>query len=266
MSETTTTEAPQDAPEATQADAAPPEQQTTQEPQSDATEAAQTDTEPKSKEPPWFMKRINDMTRRNAEVLRELELAKAELEIARRGREMAAGDTTDQTTKPPVSVDEAAIQAAAKRLRDEERANEARSALISNGVKELGADTWNERTQMLAAMGAQDNPAFMDALLELPDAAPKLIATLTDEPERLSALLAKRPAALAAELGVMAAALTAAKPRALSAAPAPVQPVRSPRQVAAPDIYDPKMTPREFIALRNKTAPPHLGGPRRRSA
>jgi hypothetical protein len=97
----------------------------------------------------------------------------------------------------------------------------------------------------------------MEALVDLPGAH-KLVVALADEPDKLQVLLAKRPTAMAAEMGRMAAELANAKPKPISKAPAPVSPIGNGR--AQPDADVTKMTAKEYIAWRNKTAPRHLGG------
>lgn len=204
------------------------------------------------KEPPWFMKRINDMNRRNADLAREMEALKQERDLLRQAK------PDDGATKPadkPITRDE--IRAEAQRIAAEERFNEQRQALITEGAKEHGQDTWNAKTQVIAALGALDVPAFMEALVDLP-AAHKLVVALADEPDKLQTLLAKRPTAMAAEMGRMAAELAMQKPKTLSKTPAPPNTIGSGRAAPPPDTS--KMTAKEYIAFRARTAPKHLGG------
>lgn len=238
-------ETPAEAMQATEATEAPeaPEQ---------PTEAAE---EPKKQaEPPWFMKRIDAMNRRNADLARELAALKAQQQEP----------THPEMPEMPQSLTEQAIQAEVDRRTAQNEFNAARAAVINGGVQEFGAETWNAKTQMIASMGATDNTAFMEALVELPDAH-KLVAALADDPDRLVSLLNKRPQAMATAMGLMSAemAIAAPKPR-ISNAPAPVKPIAARGAQAEADPA--KMTTKEFIEYRNRTAPRHLGGARGRRA
>jgi hypothetical protein len=211
------------------------------------------------------MKRIDAMNRRNADLARELAALKAQQAELASGRTLETATPTEAPTAP-ATLDQQAIEAAAEKKLAERTFNEHRAALIQNGVKELGPEAWNQKTDMLAKMGALDVPAFMDALLEVPEAH-RLVAALADDPDRLMGLMGKRPAAMAAEMGRMAAEMTAPKTARLSSAPAPVQPLNTRGGAKEPDIYDTKnMSTREWIEHRNRTASAKLGGPRRRSA
>lgn len=177
------------------------------------------------------------------------------------GREKPDGDGAPKPA--PTAITPEAVRVEARRMREEERVTERRTSLISDGVKELGEAAWNEKTSIIASLGATENAAFMQALMEMPN-APKLVAALADDSDRLSALLGKSPVAMAAEMGRMAAELdTKPEPKpALSGAPKPVTPVTG-RTVPEPTVYDPKLSMKEYVALRQKEAPRHLGGARK---
>ncbi len=150
------------------------------------------------------------------------------------------------------------ILAEARRIVAEERLAERRNTIVQAGVKEFGTDAWNEKSAVLHAMGALDRPDFMEALLDQDDAH-QLIATLADDPDQLQAILAKRPASMAAAIGRLAAEMNAQTPKPeISKAPAPIKPLTTARSVPPPDPA--KMTEREYIEYRNRTAPKHLGG------
>ncbi len=140
---------------------------------------------------------------------------------------------------------------------------EKRQVIIDGGVKEFGEKVWNERTEMLTAMGALRRQEFLDALVDIPDGH-KLVAHLVDDPDVLRFLLDKRPAAMAAHMGRIAAELAVAetvKPKAISNAPPPVRPVGAGRVQPPPDMATlAKNDMKAYIELRNKTAPRHLGG------
>jgi hypothetical protein len=76
------------------------------------------------------------------------------------------------------------------------------------------------------------------------------------------ALLRKSPAAMAAHLGRLDAKMeTTAAPRA-SSAPKPPAPLRTPAVQPEPDLYDEKLSMKEWAALWDKQAPRSLGGRR----
>lgn len=237
-----------------------PEPQTEQEEPEQPTEAVEAPKEPQApKEPPWFMKRIDAMNRRNADLAREL----AALKQQQAPGQLEPTQPTDNQPKAPAELTQQAIRAEAERLRAEEDYKAALKSVIDGGAKEYGAQDWNAKTQLVAGLGATDNPAFMEALVALPDAH-KLVASLADDPDRLSTLLAKRPAAMAAEMGRMAAAMESAPAKpVLSKAPAPVKPIASRGTAAEPDPS--KMSMKEYVAWREANAPRNLGGKRQRA-
>lgn len=207
-----------------------------------------------------------DPARRNAAHLRarvtEANRRAAEMEAENhRLREMLAAQGKDpgepDADKP---LTQAQIEARAEQLLAERLMATERVKIIQAGVKEYGREMWDERTETLLAMGALARPEFMEALVDLPNAHQVIIA-LADDPDQLSALLAKRPAAMAATMGRIAAGLTVTeqqpKPE-ISRVPAPVRPVTHGRVAPAPDPA--KMSAREYIEYRNRTAPKHLGG------
>lgn len=254
MSETVTETAPEAGAEAAPATEDTTPQTAAETPSEAATEATETEQAEEKKPADWRELALKRETRLKHEARRELEQLRAELAL------MKAGRQDDAPPRAPANADDAAVLARAEALRAQERMNEQRMALIQQGVKEHGQDAWNEKTNIVAQLGATDNPAFMEALLDIPEAH-KLVVELADNPDRLTALLAKRPAAMAAEMGRMAAEIAAPKTKALSSAPAPVKPITSRATTAEPDPA--KMSMKEYIAWREKNAPSRLGGRRR---
>jgi hypothetical protein len=164
------------------------------------------------------------------------------------------GDPAPRTTPTDAEIDRRAAERVAQREFDGRR-----QSLIQQGMKELGPDAWTEKTDILGSLGATENPAFMQALVELPGAH-KLVAKLADDADGLMALLAKSPVAMAAEMGRMAAEIDRTPARPLSNAPRPAAPINTPAVVPEPDVHDEKLSMAEYVALRRKTAPRHLGG------
>src|SRR6478752_2429446 len=87
-----------------------------------ATEAQEQPQEPKKPtEPPWFMKRIDAMNRRNADLARELAALRAQQSELKSGQL----EPTEQP-KQPETLTEQAIQAEVERRTAQARFNEAR--------------------------------------------------------------------------------------------------------------------------------------------
>jgi hypothetical protein len=115
---------------------------------------------------------------------------------------------------------------------------------------------------VLHGLGATQNAAFMQALVELPNAS-QLVAHLADDTDELLTLLNKSPVQMAAAMGRMAAAMPAdtssrASEKPLSAAPKPVKQVTAPAVVKEPTAYDASLSMADYVKLRAKTAPRHL--------
>jgi hypothetical protein len=248
--------------------AAPPVAETpapeTPAPEPELTEEQKAEAAKTAKKQADIQKRMNAITRRGAEAERERDRLREELAATRALLEARKPDGEAAPTPEPTRTPSPdAVKIEAQRLREEERFQERTRELIANGAKELTPAVWDEKTEVLAQMGATQNPAFMQALAELPDGH-KLVAHLAADLDGLQTLLAKPPVAMAAEMGRMLAQITAAPPRTLSTAPKPPPAPRGTSQ-AEPDVYDEKLSMKEYVALRRKQAPTHLGGERRRA-
>ncbi len=208
-------------------------------------------------------RRFAILTAKKAEADRRADEAEQRAQDAEK-RAAAAEALLNPDAKPaapdrrPMSQDD--VRKAARELIAEQQFNERRGALILAGTKEFGADEWNAKTGIVATLGAFEAPGFMQAIVELDDGH-KVVAALAEDVDAMERILALPPVAMAAKLGRMSAELAAPpRPKALSAAPAPVGSVTG-RAQATPDIYNTaSMTEAEWMALRTKTAPKHLGG------
>jgi hypothetical protein len=163
-----------------------------------------------------------------------------------------------ETPQPTGSQD---VEARAREIVEQQAFNQRRDAVVMKGNKEFGGEAWKEKTDALGAMGAYDNPAFLRALVDVPDAH-KVAAHLADDPDALAALLSKPPLTMATEMGRMSAELSRPAARPVSQAPRPVTPVTTPAVVPEPTAYDENLSMADYVALRRKTAPRHLGGSR----
>lgn len=218
-------------------------------------EAAQDETKPSEEvqNKAWFKQQraaIARQTRIAADARRELALAKSELDMLRAGK-------TPDPAETQATLTQTQIDAAAERKIAERETAQAKAALIAAGVKEMTAPVWDEKTGILQTLGALETPGFLDALLDIPE-APKLVSYLADEPDELAALLAKSPTKMATAMGRMAERLSVDTPKPISKVAAPIKPVGPGRVTPIPDVT--KMSAKEYIEFRDRTAPKHLGG------
>src|SRR6185312_468387 len=218
-----------------------------EEPQSTPDPAPETPAEPSTPEPERKPRRTD---RHVANLTARLATERAEREAAERRAE--AAEALLQATKPEgerhttvpaaAPVDRAAVRA-------EIEFDTRLKSVISAGQKEF--PDWGERTEILHGLGATQNPAFMQALVELPNAT-KIVSALSEDPDALVDILNKSPTAMAAQLGRMDARMeTAAKPT-LSAAPRPLPKVETPTVVKEASIYDENLSMKEWAAAWDK--------------
>jgi hypothetical protein len=127
------------------------------------------------------------MTRKLSEKQNELERLRQQYENAQallqKGEEAPRGTDVD--------IDRAVNERLAQREFDTRR-----QALISEGAKQFGREGWAEKTEVLHGLGATQNAAFMQALVELPNAS-QLVAHLADDTDELLTLLNKSPVQMA---------------------------------------------------------------------
>lgn len=253
MSESTTETAPQ---EALQTLAAEPEVTTQAEPQEQAQEVqpeAQQEGEdaPKKDNFRWVKPAIDRLTREKHDARRQAEQLQRELAVWKamaEGKTPPEGSPAPAQPSPTVTPDE--VQRQARAIVEQERVQARTQSLIDAGVKELGQNEWNEKTTIVANLGATENPAFMRAIVTVPNGH-KVVAQLADNPDSLPALLRMDPVEMAAELGRIGAELTPPKPRRVSQAPAPGAPVGG-RAVPEPSLYDPNLSMKEWSKLYDK--------------
>jgi hypothetical protein len=229
----------------------------TPQPQAGAEPAAQTPPETPPETPAEPAPKPRRPERHIANLTARLAAERVEREAAERRAEAAeallrAGKDGTETAPAPrnETPDRAAIRA-------EIEFDEKRAKLIDEGQKAY--PDWVDRTNVIHQFGGTQNPAFMQALVELPN-APKIVATLADDTDALVELLRKSPAAMAAQLGRMDAKMETAAAKPISRAPAPAPKVEASAVVAEPTIYDDSLSMREWAKLWDKQAPPHLRG------
>jgi hypothetical protein len=140
----------------------------------------------------------------------------------------------------PLLMTQAEIRAEAERIVAGHTAAQERQRIIDAGVKEYGAEKWNEDTQLLHTLGALARPEFMEVLADMPDAH-RVVAELAGDPDQAVRILRGRsPAQVATALGRLAGKVEKARTQAAKPAAASSQP-----PAAA------GFNPRTFIAERN---------------
>lgn len=243
--------------------AAPPSAVVTPEPDADAVAAAAAAEAAKNKPDP-AARRIANLTRKMGEEARlreaadrRAEAAEALLAATRAADPAAAPVPAPRTVPGPTDVEARAAQLLAER-----EANQARERLVATGVKQFGEQAWNDRAEVLAEFGATNNPGFMAALLEAENPT-AIVAALTDDTAALEELMRKTPAALATHLGRMDAGFSKPAAKVISAAPVPAAKVAPGGGAPVVDIYDPKMSMKDFQAEMDKLLPVHMGGKRK---
>lgn len=255
MSETVT-DPIQDAPEPSAEVIVDPQVTETETTQTEPTEPVQTEDQPAPK-PRRADRHVAALTARVAEKTAALEAAERRAEAAEALLRASKGEDDPEPKLQP-AIDREAV-------RREIRFDEQRNALILAGQKEFGKGEWDGMADTLGGLGAVSNAAFMEALVDLPN-APKIVAALADDPDALIGLLAKSPAAMAAQLGRMDAKMetTPAPKPGLSNAPKPPPALRSQAVEPEHDIYNypPGMSMKEWNALAEKALPRRLGGKR----
>lgn len=169
------------------------------------------------------------------------------------------GDALETPSRPQAAPD---IETAAARLIAQREFDARRQAVIAEGSKEF--PDWAEKTEILHGLGATGNKHFMEALVELPNAA-RLVAHLADDADALVGLLQKSPTAMAAAMGRMDAQMTKQAARPLSSAPEPAPRVRGTAipQEPTPHNYPKNLSMKEWNRMMDAHLPPSLGGTRK---
>jgi hypothetical protein len=150
----------------------------------------------------------------------------------------------------PLLMTQAEIHAEAERIVAGQTAARERQRIIDAGVKEYGAEKWNEDTQLLHTLGALARPEFMEVLADMPDDAHRVVAELAGDPDQAVRMLRGRsPAQIATALGRLAGKVEKARTAAAKPAAASTQPTAA------------GFNPRTFIAERNAAERKRAGLP-----
>lgn len=232
-------------------EAAEPEPEAPKEPEIKA-EASKAPEKPKRT--PWYQERINELTAQKTKERVAREAAEAKLAA------LAPKPETEQPKPFDPKEFEGLIEQRAQSLLAQKDMERRTRSFLEAGNKEFGADTFQEKCNEVAALGAGDSREFM-ALITDPDAVkdgPKVIAALADHPEEAQRIIAMDPLKMGAALARFEASIKAPEKQ-ISNAPAPIKPVGGTAKASEPSDT---MTMEQWIALRNKTARTSAGGKR----
>lgn len=217
--------------------------------------------EPKSAAPakrPWFQTRIDELTRLRRDEQRAREAAEAELKVIKAQKPAEEGADPLKVGLSRADWDAQVRTEAQKLVQQQMWENKAQNWLEA-GNKEFGSAAFNEKCDMVAALGAADRPEFRSLIVD-PDIVPdghKVVMRLADNPEEAQRILAiVDPVKLAAALTKFA--MTEPKPDVpVSKAPKPITPIGGTAKNAGlsdnDDIKSWMAKRREQIAARQKS-------------
>ncbi len=240
MSEELNIEATQAAPEGTTApetpanenDAVQGEQQTTQQ----SEEAHEDAKQPESpKRDPWYMRRIDELTKARREAEREREALRALVE--QRPAAATAAPATQSTASDPYQL--------AQQIAQQQALNDAANRTYDAGKSAFGDDFDLAVNTLRQVTDLSQRADFLEAVTALPNAH-EVYHYLGKNPDEAAHVLSLSPVKMAIELATVAAKV--GRPKAQSKAPAPISAVG---RSAAPssDLSD-NLSTAEWIARR----------------
>lgn len=190
----------------------------------------------------WWQKRIDELTRARHEAERKAERLERE----------AAGRQPQQTDpqQPPANLTDAQIEERATALAAQREYQKAVTRTIDSGNTKYGEAAFIASCNTLASLGANEQPAFMQAVTDL-DHGADILHHLGANPELAARVMAMPPVRMAMELARLEGKITAPPPpKPVSKAPAPITPVEG--GVSLSDDVDPDADGARWIAMRNK--------------
>lgn len=179
-------------------------------------EAAAQPEAPKRK--PWYQVRIDEITAARRDEERKRVAAEEKLKTF----ENAA--PIEEQPKFTQEEFQKAVEAEASRRANQMEVNKRTKGWLDAGEKEYGKDGFTDKCNIVAAIGAGDNPAFMQIVTDsdiLPDGH-KVVAMLADNPDEAQRILSLEPMKMAAALTRFATTVKAPDPQ-VSKAPKPIQ-------------------------------------------
>jgi hypothetical protein len=209
-------------------DAAPAEEQADAEKQQ-----PEEPTEDKpEKKTPWFVERI---AKQREELARERQ-QREELSARLAALEQQQGQQNPDQQQQQRMPSQAELQ---KMVRDEAvriaSASAYQEKLVSfDRAGRADFPDFVDRCNVVASLGAAENPVFMQALTSMKDGH-KVVAQLAENPQKAMEILSLQPVAMAVALAEYAHSTPAPKPPPVSTAPKPVKPISGAAKVD-PDL------------------------------
>lgn len=157
----------------------------------------------------WVQRRIDQLTREKHEEKRQREALEQQLR------------QYQQTSEQPKQVTAEEIRAEARRLIQQEKFDSACNKVFDAGKAEFS--DWDSSLKTFQLLGGA-SPEFLEAVTEM-DAGHKVLHHLGQNPEVAERLLSLPPLRMALELARLESAVGQAKPKPVSNAPAPINPI-----------------------------------------
>jgi hypothetical protein len=200
-------------PTASTEQAQPPAEVSTEPGAGQTTEAVEQTQQEKPKND-WVQRRIDQLTREKHEEKRQREALEQQLQQYRQPTEQ-----TQQPNQRQMSADD--VRAEAKRLIQQEKFDDACNKVFDAGKTEF--PDWDSSLRTFQMLGGA-SPEFLEAVTAM-DAGHKVLHHLGQNPETAERLLSLPPLRMALELARLESTVGQAKPKPVSNAPAPINPI-----------------------------------------
>jgi hypothetical protein len=162
----------------------------------------------------WVQRRIDQLTREKHEEKRQREALEQQLR-----QYQQPADNSQQPPQRQMSADE--VRAEAKRLIQQEKFDDACNKVFDAGKSEF--QDWDSSLRTFQMLGGA-SPDFLEAITAM-DAGHKVLHHLGQNPEVAERVLSLPPLRMALELARLESTVGQAKPKPVSNAPAPINPI-----------------------------------------
>jgi hypothetical protein len=178
--------------------------------------AVETTEQPQQDKPKndWVQRRIDQLTREKHEEKRQREALEQQLR-----QYQQPADNSQQPPQRQMSADE--VRAEAKRLIQQEKFDDACNKVFDAGKSEF--QDWDSSLRTFQMLGGA-SPDFLEAITAM-DAGHKVLHHLGQNPEVAERVLSLPPLRMALELARLESTVGQAKPKPVSNAPAPINPI-----------------------------------------
>lgn len=181
-----------------------------------------------------FEKRIARQTAKLSAAERERDHYRQQLEALQAG-----SSEPKPATLPPANLTDTQIEERANAIAEQRAFEKSRDKMLAGGETKFGRDQFVGACNTLANLGANDQPAFLQAVTELENGS-DVLHHLGNNPELAVRMMSMPPMAMMKELTKLEARITApAPPKPVSRAPSPISPIDVGHEVdenAEPDV------------------------------